>query len=346
VTTRHEVAKRAGVSVSTVSRVFNSGYVAKETADRVIQASNEMSYQPHPIARALRKGATQQILCVTQSVANPFYSEVMRGVEEVVIQRGLVLSALSAHMVDCGFDPTMISGRYDGLILLSPNVAVGKLHSAIQELKVPVAVLWDWGTPTDYPHVGLDFAYAAGLGVAHLVDGNHREIGYLGYVPQSPEDANPRLQGFLRMCNQRNIPVDNRSIELVQGYGELEEGYLAMARLFRRRSDLTAVFASNDLLALGAMKWLRESGLTVPDQVSVVGFDDISFAALANPSLTTIHLPKQDIGRGLAQLMFDQIDGITSDLSRELTTRLVIRGSTRRISIKQTEHTVVSKGEK
>jgi len=343
VTTRREVAQRAGVSASTVSRVFNSGYVAKETADRVIKVSNELGYQPHPIARALRKGETQQILCVTQAIANPFYSEVMQGVEEAVIQRGLVLSALSAHMVDCGFDPTMIAGRYDGLILLSPNVAAGKLHSAIQELKVPVAVLWDWGSPTDYPHVDLDFANAAALGVRHLVESNHRKIGYVGYAPKSTQDRNPRLQGFIDICSEWDIPVDNRSIELVDGYGELEEGYLAMSRLFRRCSDLTAVFASNDLLALGAMKWLREAGLMVPEQVSVMGFDDISFAALANPSLTTVHLPKRDIGRALGQLLFDQMDGTTSDISNALTARLVVRGSTSETSNK---HTVLSKGEK
>jgi DNA-binding LacI/PurR family transcriptional regulator len=272
---------------------------------------------------------SQQIMCVSTTITSPFHNAVMQGVEETVVRNGYVFSALTSMTAGCEFESIASPGRYDGLILLTPNGTETPLVRALQESDLPIVVFWDWGTPSQYPSVTVDFQGSIGEAVGYLIELGHAQIGYVGYTPGFSGDTNPRLVGFLAAMAQHGLEVTQDQIELGIRHDDMEDGYAAAARLFRRTGHLTALVASNDLLAIGAMKWLRDSGIRVPEDCSVVGFDDISFAAMTNPSLTTVHVPKHTIGRQLAQLLLQLIQGEPLETTRvEVPTRLVIREST------------------
>lgn len=202
---------------------------------------------------------------------------------------------------------------------------------------MPMATFWDWGTESPFPSVGVDLRAGMSQVVQHLHQLGHRHIGYISHAPTA-KDPNPRLLGFKETMEAKGCSVQSHHIQYTSDRGTMAAGYSAMAELYRNYPSVTAVVASNDLLAFGAMRWLEDQGLHVPEHISVVGCDDITYSAMNNPPLTTIQIPKREVGNHLMNLVLALMNGEYEDQTTahvELPVRLVVRSSTTNVRTTQ-----------
>ncbi len=317
-----DVARQAGVSIATVSRVLNgSTVVAPTLGDRVRSAARELGYRPNMLARDFRQGNTRTVGVVVPDLANPFFPDVVKGLaQEVTAGDHRLLIA------DSGEDPDEelrligdLSGRCDGIVLCSPRMSAENLR-----------VVAGWGIPLVCTNrevkglplstLGIDSKIGMVAAVEHLAALGHEHIGYLAGPPTSWSDSQRRA-GLRAAAGG----LDMRVSITVAG-STSTAGYDALPGLLRRR--VTAVLAFNDLVALGALARLREMELDVPAALSVVGFDDIPVAAFLGPPLTTVTVPKHELGRR-TWVMLQQLlaDGSFARQER-LASSLVVRQST------------------
>jgi DNA-binding LacI/PurR family transcriptional regulator len=329
--TRRDVARLAGVSPSTVSRVLNdNGYVAAEVRERVHQAIKELNYVPNRLARSLRTQQCRQIACITPSISNSFYHEIVAGIEETALENGYTFSLYSLTYEKRNYLEVVLSGFYDGLILLAPY-EIEKIIS-LEELaqRLPICLYCDRERHPSLPHVYVDLRQAMRRNVEHLIQLGHRQIVFLGYVFHRPED-NPRFLGYMDAMRAHGLTVPDGLIRFIPEYQDtLSYGHQMVKELIEGGNRCTAIVATNDLFAVGAMRALIEHGLKVPDDVSLTGVDDLEIASLVTPTLTTIRIPKKRIGNLLMRQLLAQIHGDTAVVkASEVPTELVLRESVR-----------------
>ncbi|MCL6443072.1 MAG: LacI family transcriptional regulator [Alicyclobacillus sp.] len=324
--TRKELALAANVSESTVTRVLNGGYASEETRQKVLALAEQLNYTPNALAKGLRTRRTQQIACIVLSIDNPFYGQMMLGVEDMAHRHGYVLTMYSAAVIEQGHGSSFFQGRHDGIILLSINPP--GLLERLKWVRVPVIAYHDAGPHPELDSVYIDLNKAVQAVVRHLVQLGHRHIGYIGtFVEQEP---NPRWWGFHHGIQACGLSIAEQQLQVVYGSGTMESGYTGMAELYRKFPDVTAVIAMNDLIAFGAMRWMQDQGIRIPHDVSIVGCDDIPYSAMCHPPLTTIQIPKREIGCQLMQLLLDRMqnsEDVREKRLLELPTRLVLRGT-------------------
>lgn len=305
-----DVARSIGVSWKTVSRVINGGeHVAPEMRQRVETAIATMGYLPDHTAQSLRRGRTQTLRLVIvrrfeRFLTEPFIDEVVSGIVDAAAEVGyaILLEAINPQP-DAG-SSVAPGRRVDGSIIIDgrqdnpairPEHLVG--HPYVMIPTRPNAPEADW--------VYADFRGGGREITAHLIAQGHTRIGHLAGRLSLPE--RDRLRGYRDALTAAGIPIDPT---LIVAAGHLRHhGTSAMAKLLDRRPDLTAVFAVNDLTALGAMEIAQQRGLRVPDDLSIAGFDDIYLAAYANPPLTTVRLPAYEMGRAATQRLVARIGG-------------------------------------
>ncbi|MEP7019080.1 MAG: LacI family DNA-binding transcriptional regulator [Pseudonocardiales bacterium] len=317
-----DVARSAQASIATVSRVLNGRAVADQAlVDRVRAAARELGYRPNTVARDFRHGVTRTIGVVVPDLANPFFPDVLKG-----LAHDLTASDHRLLIADCNEDPDEelrlvgeLSGRCDGIVLCSPRMSTQSLD-----------VVAGWGIPLvctnreveglPFGTVGIDSAMGMRQAVEHLAALGHRDIGYLA-GPSSSWSDRGRRAGLEAAAQERGVRV------VIVGAGSTSHaGHVVLPELLNR--NVTAVLAFNDLVALGALARLRELGLDVPAAISVVGFDDIPVAAFLGPALTTVTVPKHDLGvRAGAMLRQLLVDRALARRER-LPSSLVVREST------------------
>lgn len=332
--TIRDVAQHAQVSVTTVSHVVNrTRFVEPATERRVRDAIGALGYRPNLLARGLRKRATQTIGLLVPDNSNPFFAEVARCIEDAGFAEGysviLCNSDLSEEKQEAYID-VLLAKQVDGLILISSGSRVDPVRRIV-DAGVPVVLVDRELGDLPVPQVHVDNeagGYAAGEYLARL---GHRRIACIG----GPSDATPshhRIDGFVRALAEADVTLPPEA--LVPGDGRYQGGVGAMRELLRRDLGVSAVFAFNDLMAIGAITALRESGLRVPDDVSVIGFDDIAQASASYPALTTIAQPKAEMGRASARMLLDQLAHRGDDTPTRLllSTDLMVRESCRAVS--------------
>lgn len=325
IVTRKELAARAQVSATTVTRVLNGGYVSESTRRRVMDLVRELDYIPNALAQGLRTRRSNQIACIVISLDSPFYGPMMLGVEEVARQHGYGLAVYSTSVVEQSHAATFYTGRHDGVILMSVDYQPF-LHQ-MQQVQVPVVVYADFLVPPAFSTVGIDLEAAVEEVVEYLAGLGHTKIGYVG-TEYSTDTLNPRLVGFRTGMKKLGLEVESTQVQLISGTGTMESGYTGMADMYRQCPGVTAIVAMNDLVGLGAMRWMQEQGLGVPNDISIVGCDDIPFTSMCNPPMSTIHIPKQEIGRKLMSMLLTKMNTAVAEPSRiVLPTRLVARSS-------------------
>jgi LacI family transcriptional regulator len=327
-----DVAQRAGVSVSTVSHVINgTRFVRDELRERVLGTMKELNYQPNGVARSLRTKRTNVVALVIPDITNPYFPEVARGVQDVAEKRDYVVILCNTDRVlsrELRFLETLRRQRVEGLILNPSGVTFRDLRE-LQEARIPVVLI---GSQIDHPEidvVSVDNTMGAYDAVNHLIDLGHRRIGLVG-GPRSASSGEQRFRGYIRALTDQGLPIDEALI--TEGPFTNEGGYECMKQLLMLQAPPTAVFASSDVMAIGALMAVQETSLRVPDDLSLVGFDDIAEASATAPKLTTIAQPKRQTGEVAAQLLFNRIES-TAPPRREkvvLDHKLVIRGSTGR----------------
>jgi LacI family transcriptional regulator len=322
-----DVARTAGVSVATVSKVVNGRWgVSQATMDRVQQVIEQLGYEASLGAQSLRSHRTN-VLGILVSEFEPFSTELLKGASRAVADTGYELLAYSggARGADVGWERrslSRLSGTLiDGAIIVTPTVVETKPGIHV------VAVDPHTG-PSGLPTVDSDNFAGAVLATNYLLGLGHRRIGFLG-GRQDLESARLREAGFRRAMADAGAAVDEA---LVQVGGYRPETATGPAReLLTHKVRPTAVFAANDLSAIATMDMARGLGFAVPDDLSVIGFDNVPESALASPPLTTISQPLQRMGAEALRLLVDLIEGVERDVHIRLPTELVERASCRPI---------------
>lgn len=303
-----DVARRARVSHSTVSRALqNPERVAGATAERVQRIAREMGYRPNSIGRSLVTQRTATIGVVVTTVADPFISEVVAGVEDIAHRRGYAVFLANSNAEperEIGVVRSFHDRRVDGVLVMASRV--GSLYlPLLEELNVPIVLLDNQG-PGEFAHsIGIDDLGGGQMAVRHLVELGHRRIAYIGdrHGLQSDEDRNAGYRAELARAGIR------LSAELtVHGDGKAEGGKLAMESLLALQHPPTGVFCYNDMTAMGALRTLHAAGYRLPQQMSVVGFDDLPIAPYLEPPLTTVRQPKAEMGRMAAGRLLDLLN--------------------------------------
>jgi LacI family transcriptional regulator len=323
-----DIAREAGVSPSTVSRVLNGTVpVAEAKRDAVLEVVKRLRYRPSAIAQGLVRGRTAAIGVLTQSVASPFYGEVLLGIE-----RGLAGSGYHAIFASGNWRTDdevaaldLLSGRrVDALIVLSGVIDDAHLRQVAAEL--PLVVIGRSLAGLEDRCLRIDDQRAAQEAMRHLIDQGHTRIAHIA-GPSLHQDALDRRAGYVAALESAGLPVDPRLI--VEGEYTEQSGLLAVQMLMSRAALFSAIFAANDQMAYGARLALYRNQLRVPDDVSLVGFDDLPGSAYTTPPLTTVRQPALDLGSAAAHAVLRLLDDMPADLPT-LSAGLVIRESTAR----------------
>ena len=320
-----EVAQAAGVSVATVSRSLQlPDLVAPDTRQRVEEAILRLGYAPNAQARTLRTSKTRLIVALVPDITNPFFSGVIRGIEKEAHANGY-----SVLLGDTQYEPgreekyaRMITERQaDGLITLLPRMPKIRLPG-----RAPVVNACEYIVDPEVTSVYVDNRKAAHGATQYLIALGHRRIACLAGRQGSPLSID-RLAGYKAALTEARIGVNNKLISL--GDFSIESGGRAVDALFARREAFTAVFCASDEMAIGAMQAIRSRGLRVPEDISVIGFDDIHVSRYLDPPLTTVAQPQIEIGREAMTLLLGILNGVdVPPQKRILPTELVLRGST------------------
>ena len=327
--TIRDVAARAGVSSTTVSHVINKTRpVSDILRTRVEAAMAELGFQPNALARSLRRKRTHTLGMIVPDSANPFFAEVGRGIEDTSFASGysiILCNSDGDRNRELLYLDLLVQKQVDG-VLLVPTGNHAELAAHLRTRNIPVVVI-----DRDVSDAPIDRAYidnVAGGCVAtrHLLDLGHRRIGYIGGPPHlSPVPG--RGAGYLRALEEAGIPIDDRLI--VAGSFQDVGGYEGTQSLLALPDRPTAIFAGNDLMAIGALAAARDANIAVPAELSIVGFDDIHLAGYINPPLTTIAQPKYELGVIAAELLLARLsDPDLPPQRRLLQAHLVVRHST------------------
>jgi LacI family transcriptional regulator len=332
--TQADVARRAGVSRATVSYVLNQRAdgripITEETRRKVLEAARALGYAPHALARSLRSGLTHTVGLLIPDTNNPHYMDLLAGVEAEVVEHDYYLVLVSATL-----DPererhclrSLFQQRLDGLVL-APTFA-DLFQDEIEELL-------DHTSPVAFvsPHPDADCAYAdvrsgAEALMDHLIALGHRRIGFVHGVARDGL-ASTRIAVYREKASVYGSPGAPDERLIVHCGHTMQDGYRAARQLLDLDAPPTAIWTVNDLLAVGALRAIRERGLRVPEDISLAGFDDIAIAAQLYPPLTTVDIHGTELGRRAAQLLFRRIQDPDRDVVRErIDTELVVRAST------------------
>ncbi len=322
--TLKDVANKAGVSISTVSRIINndkSKKASQETIDRVWSTVQELGYIPNQNARNLIRGQeeenkrTKAIGCIFTSKTNnstdPFFTEIAGGIQKEIVKRGYVMGyTFSAYdMTDAGMYNNIVENKVDGAIIL------GRFsREMLKFLKENVKNLLYVGINSvdgGFDEVICDGYRGAGAAVEHLIALGHKDIGFIGAVREegNHEIINEhRFEGYRRTLKKHGLPLNEawvKNIEL-----ETEAGYLATKEMLEEVAQRpTALFCANDRVAIGAMSATYALGLSIPEDLSIISIDNIEMAQFTIPPLTTVHVPKEELGQFAVKTLIDRIEG-------------------------------------
>jgi LacI family transcriptional regulator len=329
-----DVARLAGVSTATASRVVSSAQyaVSPATRERVLDAARALDYVPNALARGLLKSYIPVVGVIVHDITDPYFSEVVRGVEDAASAGGFLVITCSSDRApdrELSYVRLLRSMRAGALVFAGSGLDDPGFND---EMRRHVVAMRSYGAAVIHlsphamgvPEVGVDNAAGVASMTAALVGLGHRQIAFLG-GPSSLHVASQRREGYRRGLADAGIAFDDRLV-LETGFNR-EAGALAVDTLLAGEASFTAIFAANDLLALGALQRLAELGIGVPDEVSVAGFDDIQTAAMVAPSLSTVRLPLHEIGRLGFVFAHRTLIG-EAPRRRVLATELVMRDST------------------
>lgn len=332
--TMKDIAKRAGVSTSTVSHVINqSRFVSEEIALKVKKAATELNYFPSALARSLKLNRTQTIGLILTTSNNPFFGEVVKGVERRCYQKNY-------NLILCNTEGdkermktavlTLLERRVDGLILLCSTFDGQDLEAFEYYTDAP-KVIMDWGeVPYPCDRINDNSEQGGFLAAQHLIHCGHKEIACIT-GPLNRNQAKSRYAGFQRAMMASRIPIKEEWV--IESNFECEGGYESLNALIKRcdKNNVslpTAIFVCNDMMAMGVINGAVEKGIRIPDELSIIGYDDISIAKFMTPPLTTIHQPKYRLGQAAVDTLLLRIEDRSIESKQvQLEPDLIVRNS-------------------
>ncbi len=333
--TLRDVARVAGVHPATVSRALNEetrALVNEETARRVLKAAEKLGYRPNPIARGLKTNRSYTIGVLVPDLTNPLFPPILRGIED-----GLETAGYTPLIANTDNDPerelldsqAMRARQVDGIIAATAR-RDHRLHDALLEAGIELVLVNRRQDELPVSSATADDRMGMRLSVEHLLSLGHTRIAHLA-GPLDYSTGLDRYEGFHETLRAAGLEPDPELVAVAEAFTE-SEGARLCGQLMTDGRQFTAVAAANDLLALGCYDVFAERGVPCPEEISVIGFNDMPFAARFQPPLTTIHIPHYDIGQAAAQLMLERLrDGDSPPREIRLEPSLIVRDSTARL---------------
>ncbi len=328
-----DVAKMAGVSTTTVSHVINSTrHVAEDTKNDVLQAIQTLNYSPSAVARSLKVNTTHSVGMIVTTSEAPYFAEIIQAVEDHCYRQGYSLflcntqnnpEKLKNHL------DMLAKKRVDGILVMCSEYTPDSLDLLKNFSELPMVVM-DWGPNNPNTDLIQDNSFDGGyLATQHLIDNGHKKIGIIaGELTKTT--AKTRYEGFVKALLDAGLVVNPDWI--MEGSFEPEDGYECMNKILRQNELPTAVFCCNDVMALGAISAITEKGLRVPDDISIIGYDNIHSSRFYAPPLTTVHQSKSRLGERALKLLFERIHEKSAVREViEMHPELVIRQSVKRL---------------
>jgi LacI family transcriptional regulator len=303
VVTIRDVARESGVNVSTVSRALNNEYgVHHRTRERVVAAAARLNYSPNRIARGLVTGRSHSLALIVSDIRNPFFAEVARGAEDAA-------RAANCDLVLCNSDldaakqmqyvRSLLEKRVDGILMNSVAALSRDEQAQLASCGVPIVLLNRPASSRTFSTVRADNEAGGALAARHLLKLGHRKIAHLS-GPRHHGNLSDRARGFLRVLQSSKRPV---TPIVLHGAFHFAGGQALAEKLLRDHPKVTAIFAANDVMAFGAARAIFARGRRVPEDISLVGFDNIEFASVMHPPLTTVHQPKYEMGQAAVEIL-------------------------------------------
>lgn len=333
--TIEDVAREAGVSVATVSRVINrNGSVSPKSEEKVNLAITKLSYRPNVWGRRLRRQESRMILIFVPYISNPFYASIVSGIEDTVRKQGygtMLCITNGDKTREQEFVKLLYDGQADGAVILCVDKHDRNMERLAAEM--PIVQCCEYCMNDDISHVSVDNFGAAGQVVQYLGSLGHERIGFVGSINQfiSSED---RQRGYEEGIKNLGLAADERYVTYADEDYSFNSGVRAGMELLSLKERPTAIFCISDVLALGVVRAARNLGLEVAKDVSVVGFDDVEYATMLSPMLTTVSQPRYSLGKTSAQMLIQQIESGEQSSSVYLEHKLILRESTAGILIR------------
>jgi LacI family transcriptional regulator len=301
-TTIKDIARKAGVTPGVVSRALNNKYGVKEsTRARILKIAQELEYYPNAAARSLVTRKTGAIGVMMADISEPYYSQLIKGMEYVANQTGhTLLFSNSYESIEHNrvLQKMLYTERVDGLVIVGSNIQEKDFAFSLIEQDIPFVLIERNFSDPRVNCIYFDNIQAAYLATRHLIDKGHRKIAHIAGNLYNQVTLD-RIEGYKRALNDANIEFSSEWI--TSGNYVSRGGYEAMKEILHL--DCTAVFAGNDTMAYGALLAISEAGLHVPEDIAVIGLDDLEFSGLTNPPLTTIHQPRHEMGKKSLELL-------------------------------------------
>ncbi|OMF19423.1 hypothetical protein BK127_05560 [Paenibacillus sp. FSL H7-0331] len=322
-----DIAKELGISVSTVSRALNNHPdIRQETKQEVLDAMKRFNYTPNAVARSLIQRKSNTIGLMIPDITDPFFSAMAHDVEEVLSDSGYQVVYVNTSRrpeKEKRFLISVLERKMDGIIV-TPDFLDEEAIELLHRLKIPVVFLRRRPPQgLNVPFVDVDHYKGACNAMDYLFSLGHNQIGFIG-MPKYSFTGKERYRGYMDSLNRRGLEADPRGVTF--DGRTMQCGYRAMDSLMDKYPSMTAVFAANDLLGIGALEWLAEHNISVPGQISVIGFDNLEVANLHWIKLSTVAQPRKEMGRKAAELLMEML--LSNELTAEsilLDTNLVIR---------------------
>jgi LacI family repressor for deo operon, udp, cdd, tsx, nupC, and nupG len=324
-----DIAKIAGVSTATVSRALaNPDKVTASTKLKVEKAALALGYSPNGLARSLRTQQTRTIVVVLPDIGNHFFTDIIKGIELIAHKKGYkILIGDAQHCAERAkkyFD-LVFSKQADGVLSLTTDIPLQSILNADGSSKIPLVMACEYFTHSLIPSVHIDNEYSARLVVENLLKMGHYKIACISGNEKNSISIS-RLQGMQQSLAKNRLKMPEQYI--VQGDYSLQSGYEAAQQLLSLSDRPSAIFCHNDEMAIGALKCAREMNIKVPEQLSLIGFDNIAFSEFCQPQLTTVNQPRQLIGETAIKLLLNILSGKKPNPEITLPAQLISRGTT------------------
>jgi DNA-binding LacI/PurR family transcriptional regulator len=305
----HKVASKAGVSIATVSRALNGSTLVKpKTKERILKAVEELNYIPNRIGRSLAKQSTETIGVVLPDLIGEFFMDFIHSIDEEAYKQNwhvLISSSHSQRNIIETLIELMGSGRVDGVILMAPQIE-NEVSEIIQKSKTPVVLINTCGDFKKIDQIKIDNFQGAFNIVEHFIKvHNYNKIAIIN-GPKGNCDAEERLSGYLSALKKNKIKKDSSLI--INGNFDVESGVIGFTTLMNQKTKPEAIFASNDMMAVGVYEAVKEQGYKIPRDIAVAGFDDIFLSQFLNPRLTTVRVPVTELGSKAVRYLLDKIN--------------------------------------
>jgi LacI family transcriptional regulator len=305
-----DVAKLANVSIATVSRVVNNlGGYSTATKEKVLQAINDLDYQPNALARGLISKRSETIGILFPEVSSMFTSKILKGVEETVHHRGssvIVCNTASNGEKTLKYLKLLQEKRIEGIIFVS-ELITDEYYKFITSMKVPVVLVATESYQYSIPYVKVNDRHAAFSATDYLINKGHKKIGMISGNPKDMIAGQPRIEGFLDALQLRNLSENQNNIVYRDKF-LFSDGFQALPNLLEIAPDITAIFAASDEMACGVISAANKMGLKVPDDLSVVGYDNLPLSEMIIPPLTTVSQPLEEMGQKAAEMLFKMLE--------------------------------------